>query len=59
MSDINSPLTEAELSNLITACKTSSMRTGSAPWQVVLDALCLKLDRMRDALDNEPDGRKD
>jgi len=41
-------LTEAELSNLITACKTSSMRTGSPPWQATLDALAVKLTAMRD-----------
>jgi hypothetical protein len=52
-------LTDAELSNLITACKTSSMRTGSPPWQVTLDELAAKLDRMRTALDVFPECRKD
>jgi hypothetical protein len=39
-------LTEAELSNLITACQTSSMRT-SESWRTTLDALATKLDAMR------------
>lgn len=44
-------LTEAELTNLITACKTSTMRTGSTDWQGMLDAIATKLYAARDALD--------
>lgn len=36
-------LNESEISNLITACKTSAMRTGSPAWQAGLDAIADKL----------------
>lgn len=50
--------TDAELTNLRTACLTSSMRT-SPGWAPTLDALAERLDRMREALDDYPEGRKD
>lgn len=43
-------LTMSDLSNLITACKTSSMRTSSPLWQAKLDKIAVKLDAMRTAL---------
>lgn len=46
-------LTASELSNLITACKTSRMREGSKRWAEGLDALALKLKQMRDDLDSK------
>lgn len=43
-------LSESEYSNLITACATSSMRTGSPEWQGGLDAISEKLRAARDRL---------
>lgn len=50
-------LTDAELTNLRTACMTSTMRT-SPGWAPTLDALAEKLERMRTELDDYPEGRK-
>jgi len=48
-----SDLTAAELSNLITACKTSRMREGSKRWAEGLDILASKLKQMRDEIDQK------
>lgn len=40
------PLTEAELTNLRTACFTSTMRSDPA-WAAALDALARKVDELR------------
>jgi hypothetical protein len=42
-------LSDAELTNLITACKTSAMRKDSPEWQAGLDAIADKLYAARDA----------
>lgn len=47
MADLN----EAELSNLITACMTSSMRAGSEQWASYLNTLADKLRNARARLD--------
>lgn len=52
--EIVSPLTEAELSNLRTACFTSSMRVDDPAWAAALDALAQKLDLLRSNLERKP-----
>ena len=50
-------LTEAEISNLITACATSGMRRDSMSWQIGLDAIADKLRLARDAQDQAREDR--
>lgn len=45
--DFKPALTDAEITNLRTACMTSSMRTEPG-WAAALDALATKLDSMRE-----------
>ena len=44
--NVREQLTDAEITNLRTACLTSTMRN-KPEWQTGLDALAVKLDRMR------------